>query len=341
MRGASFCSLNEGGGATRGCTSNEFCGRDGACHAIGDCEILYRYALPSVTGQYESLQGDDAYTQNMLSTMVAKNKANLNGGPYNISQELLCTTEYQTDHIETVEAEHSAGIPFFCKDDKDDPVWPLALEYRCMRRGIYYGIPEAGCPRQELDNRYVSFTRMCTALPNTHQSFTCFDMNSDATAASDVSTSSLTTTTSVAAAAAMADYQATIASNPNCTVENLDRREAEMTNLTNCAPLEPWNATCLEARQEYADSVTNNTHDFRMIRYFMNEAKVEYLNKAMVSVLLGTLPKITDDDGNSPASSGSVTTAAWNWRDNHFSSVHVTVMMMGLALGLYPFLVGL
>ena len=123
-----------------GCPPKTFCGNDDACHAIGDCEIFYRYGPTGMTG-------------------VLPNETP--------PPPLKCTVEYQTDFPHEI-----------CGDINNDgqPDWPFALMYECRPGYVFYG-NEGPCAASAnyTGGRELPFARMCTAKPNDDQDFVCFD----------------------------------------------------------------------------------------------------------------------------------------------------------------------
>jgi hypothetical protein len=212
-----------------GCPVDEFCGEDGECHIVGDCEVFYKYGPKTMTGRYND-------ESDVLSGATID-------GPYKDQDmdNLVCTTEYpQMDHPYQV-----------CGDSK-----PLAVQYECNPFRTYtFG--NAPCPEPFLESRYIFFHRMCTAYPNEHQDFVCYDMQGF------TDLQQLQSYTQ--------DYVDIVTEHPNCTVDNLrDTTEADAAgfeNPTTCTVSDyeaservGFRPQCLEPSHTYTNSVSNTSY---------------------------------------------------------------------------------
>ena len=121
-----------------GCPVGTFCGNDGSCHKVGDCETFYKYAPVNRTGRISS----DAPSLN-------------------------CTGDYQTEFDVDICSKYNYKMQTLERQ------WPLAVSYVC-REGRW-DTSSVACPSNYTAGRELPFNRMCTAEPNPYQEYVCFD----------------------------------------------------------------------------------------------------------------------------------------------------------------------
>ena len=166
-----------------GCKTTEFCGQDGTCHEF-NCVNVYEYGPSSVTGH--DFQDASA-------------------------PELECSTELSSDDPSQT-CWYSDGLRY--RDDFTSTIespWPLAIRFHCSVHATYsassFGVlylDSEDCAYSYLDGRYATFNRYCSAQPNPHQNFTCFDIDPD----TDIERY-------------LSDYSNKTTTNSECTEDNL------------------------------------------------------------------------------------------------------------------------